>query len=140
MICRTCKFWKAPIDFGIRKSTGKYHTQCRRCRSDYDKEYYYKTKLKRLQLKAATQSARREEKKQFIRAYKANIGCQDCGEKDPIVLTFDHTNGKNYTIANMFNFSIENIIKEIEDCKCEVVCANCHARRTEKRRQSGISV
>lgn len=56
--------------------------------------------------------------------------CADCGEKDPIVLEFDHLDpkNKNYNISNMMSYSWEKIEKEIE--KCQVVCANCHRRRT----------
>ena len=58
--------------------------------------------------------------------------CVDCGEKDPIVLEFDHRDPKNKfkVIAKMLSghYSWESVRREIE--KCEVRCANCHRRKT----------
>lgn len=58
--------------------------------------------------------------------------CVDCGEKDPIVLEFDHRDPKTKfkVIAKMLSghYSWESVRKEIE--KCEVRCANCHRRKT----------
>jgi len=59
--------------------------------------------------------------------------CVDCGETDPIVLQFDHIKeNKNFAIASAGNFVWDKIEKEIK--KCEVRCANCHARKTHKER------
>jgi len=58
--------------------------------------------------------------------------CIDCGETDPIVLDFDHTDKKNKfkSVSQMLcgHYSFETILKEIK--KCEIRCANCHRRRT----------
>ena len=58
--------------------------------------------------------------------------CIDCGEKDPIVLDFDHIdrNNKFKTVSQMLcgHYSFETILKEIN--KCEIRCANCHRRKT----------
>lgn len=56
-------------------------------------------------------------------------------ESDPIVLDFDHVRGKKLgNIATLINEckAIQVIKDEID--KCEVVCANCHRRRTHHRR------
>jgi hypothetical protein len=70
----------------------------------------------------------------FIRRYKALVGCVDCGIKNPIVLEFDHLDGskKIGNISNMVDRRLSALKKEIR--KCEVVCANCHRIRTEKRK------
>jgi hypothetical protein len=62
--------------------------------------------------------------------------CVDCGESDPVVLDFDHLPGfeKRFTISRAVGASTRSwkaIHAEIE--KCEVVCANCHRRRTAAR-------
>jgi len=59
-------------------------------------------------------------------------GCTDCGEKDPIVLEFDHKEPahKELDVSRLIGKSIKRLQKEID--KCEVVCANCHKRRTAK--------
>jgi hypothetical protein len=59
-------------------------------------------------------------------------GCVDCGERDPIVLDFDHVRGeKRENIARMYNWNTESV--RVELAKCEVRCANCHRRMTAKR-------
>jgi len=70
----------------------------------------------------------------FLRAYLSHHPCVDCGEKDPIVLEFDHVKGnkKNAVSQLAGKASLATISKEIE--KCVVRCANCHRRRHAKER------
>ena len=60
--------------------------------------------------------------------------CADCGEKDPIVLEFDHRipSDKFKQVSRMLSghYSWNTILKEIE--KCDIRCANCHRRKTHK--------
>ena len=64
--------------------------------------------------------------------------CTDCGDADPVVLEFDYLEGKLFDIGTALPCNNwESILAEIE--KCEVVCANCHRRRT-KRRQNSMRV
>ena len=74
------------------------------------------------------------ERREYIRAYKKERGCQDCGYSEHVVaLQFDHVRGtKKAHVSNMLNCSWETLLKEIE--KCEVVCANCHHVRTMSER------
>jgi len=68
----------------------------------------------------------------FIRAAKSE-GCIDCGEMDPVVLEFDHVTGdKVRQISIMRSYRLPLLVAEIG--KCEVRCANCHRRITERRR------
>jgi len=48
-------------------------------------------------------------------------------------MQFDHLSDKEFVLAKARLFSKKKILEEIH--KCEVVCANCHAERTHKRRQ-----
>ena len=64
--------------------------------------------------------------------------CVDCGEKDPIVLDFDHTDPskKFKPISKLLSghwswVSVENEIK-----KCKIRCANCHRRKTYTQQKS----
>jgi len=60
----------------------------------------------------------------------------DCGEDDPIVLEFDHLPEfeKKFNISHAISGSTRSwrLIKSEID-KCEVVCSNCHKRRTARR-------
>jgi hypothetical protein len=55
----------------------------------------------------------------------------DCGEDDIVVLEFDHLRDKRHNVSAMTTELWHHI--EAEIAKCEVVCANCHKRRTDWR-------
>jgi L-lysine 2,3-aminomutase len=63
----------------------------------------------------------------------SNGHCADCGLQDPKVLEFDHVGGKRANVSTLVHegYSTRRIAQEIE-C-CEVVCVNCHRRRTARR-------
>ena len=60
-----------------------------------------------------------------------------CGESDPEVLQFDHTDPteKSLGIARMVGggYSISAIKEEMD--KTQILCANCHARKTAKEQE-----
>ena len=74
----------------------------------------------------------------FIRKQKKGP-CEDCGGTfPPECMQFDHVRGeKHYTVASMVANSEAKILEEI--AKCALVCANCHAIRTEAQRQANPS-
>ena len=75
------------------------------------------------------------ERTQWLLDYFVEHPCADCGETDPVVLEFDHLRDKRFNIGpELANYAWEDIVEEI--AKCEVVCANCHRRRTARRRGS----
>ncbi|MCF8784124.1 hypothetical protein [Rhodococcus ruber] len=70
----------------------------------------------------------------FIRNYKLEQGCADCGYREHAeALEFDHLPGVNKLahVGEMMMHSRAAI--EAEIAKCEVVCANCHRVRTKGR-------
>ncbi len=70
--------------------------------------------------------------KTYIWRYLSDHKCIDCGEKDPIVLEFDHIRDKTFTISSIGrDRTLGEVKKEIE--KCEVRCANCHRRKTARQ-------
>lgn len=74
--------------------------------------------------------------KQWMVEIKA-APCSDCGNCFPTCcMDFDHREGtvKKFNVGSMFahHYSRELIETEIE--KCELVCANCHRIRTQKRK------
>ena len=56
-----------------------------------------------------------------------------CGERDPIVLEFDHVGEKSASIAELLSDGASMKAVDAEIARCEVVCANCHRRRTAIR-------
>ena len=71
----------------------------------------------------------------FVHDYLSRNPCVDCGETDPVVLQFDHRDDVVKTInvsdARRRCWSLKRLSSEI--AKCEVRCANCHARRTARQ-------
>jgi hypothetical protein len=61
--------------------------------------------------------------------------CTDCGDVDPVVLEFDHLRDKLMNVSWLVRGWRWDAV-EAEIAKCEVVCANCHRRRTYTRQQS----
>ena len=100
----------------------------------WHRDYYARTKETRIELKRADQKRQRTRNRLFIFEYLASHACVDCGEKDPIVLDFDHLHSKIKDVSDMSSsgWSIRKIQEEID--KCEVRCSNCHRRITHKRR------
>lgn len=73
--------------------------------------------------------------RQIVQEIKEKNPCVDCHNFYPyFVMEFDHVRGEKY--ANVSALAVEGslrlILKEIQ--KCDVVCSNCHAFRTEERR------
>lgn len=68
--------------------------------------------------------------REFIWNYKLSHPCS-CGESDPIVLEFDHLANKDKNIAEIQGWSLKRLEREIN--KCQVLCANCHRRKTAKQ-------
>lgn len=63
--------------------------------------------------------------KQWLRDYKVEAGCIDCGyNKHWAALDFDHMDGKTFNLAN--SKSIAQAKAEIERHGCVVRCSNCH--------------
>lgn len=76
-------------------------------------------------------------RKKSIQIDALSLGCKDCGEDDLDVLTFDHVRGtKNFTIAQKISGQATPKELQSEIDKCDVVCANCHMRRTRLRRRN----
>lgn len=95
------------------------------------KRHYYANKEKYLERNARY----RAEIHQFIRSIKETTPCSDCGNYFPYyVMDFDHT-GRADKIKDINYLSSTGRIGALrkELVKCEVVCANCHRKRTHFR-------
>ena len=131
--CSRCHESKPEESFAWRnRAEGKRAPYCRSCQADYMRRHYQANKEL---YKARARAHKRRtllERTQLLLEYFADHPCVDCGETDPVVLEFDHLRDKEFEISRMFVYrSWAALLSEME--KCEVVCANCHRRRTGAR-------
>ena len=121
-ICSKCKKSK------IRNKTSSY---CKGCHNDYQKAYYKKNP------RSIDESSKRRKKEiRDLIILKKDVPCKDCEEKYPYyVMDFDHRPDEekkfNLSEAARHHRSIKSVLEEI--LKCDVVCSNCHRKRTFKR-------
>lgn len=134
--CTKCKVEKELSEFNKKSSTkdGLQKT-CKECQREHSREYY---KLNKERQKKIINEARRKRVKDGRKKYfniLRSSSCVDCGEKNPMVLEFDHRDDvkKIMTINELVHggYSWEKV--EIEMAKCDVRCANCHRIRTAEQ-------
>jgi len=131
-ICTKCQHQKDVLSFPARKTSKDGRASwCRACyKENWDVRYYenhqhYRNSHNTSRRKIREQNARK------VFEYLTHHPCVSCGESDPIVLEFDHRDRveKSGNIANMIvNSSWTRVESEIE--KCDVLCANCHRRKS----------
>jgi hypothetical protein len=132
--CYRCNQAKPAGDFAWkRRARDQRDSLCRPCRSEYGKEHYAANRERYIEQARVSKEALRLERTRYLLNFFKTHPCVDCGESDPVVLEFDHLENKAFSIgAKLVQFAWQTILDEIE--KCEVVCANCHRRRTAQRR------
>jgi len=131
--CDRCGDLKPFSDFGWRGRKGaRLDNCCRECRARYKHEHYVKNKEIYVERALRRKRQIRAERAQYLIALFRTLPCADCGERDPLVLEFDHRTDKTFNIGEGLS---ERSWQALEDeiAKCDVVCANCHRRRTAKR-------
>ena len=117
--CSTCQR-DLPVDDFARSRKNRFrggrHYSCREC--DSNKSYLL---WKR--------------NRQVIQEAK-DVPCMDCGVCYPFwIMQFDHRDPdkKDFTLGGYSARALQKVKDEI--AKCDIVCANCHADRTHKRRE-----
>jgi hypothetical protein len=132
--CYRCGELKPAEDFSWRrKERGQRDSFCRPCRSAYGKEHYAANRQRYIDQAGIVKRKLARERTIYLIRYFETHPCVDCGESDPIVLEFDHIGEKSFTIGNELSRRNWRAILD-EMGKCDVVCANCHRRRTGRRR------
>lgn len=108
---------------------------CKPCRRKYDSAHHARRSSDSKSRKVSLQAARRQELADRLNEYLASHPCVDCGERDVVVLEFDHRDSSNKLseVSRLVQSgnSWLNIFKEVS--KCDVRCCNCHRRRTAKQ-------
>jgi len=103
--------------------------------------YQMNEKTGHIEAKYMSLSARYRAKKKnqfkkfnFLSRYKKLVGCAFCGYKEhSVALHFDHVDPKekSFTISQGYKSKGMDILKK-EVRKCQVLCANCHAVKTNE--------
>lgn len=131
--CPRCKKEKPIEAFSYKnKRKEKRQSYCKKCSQESIKNHYKNNKEYYLQKAQKRNHRLREKIKTYIWDYLSSHPCIDCGEKDPIVLEFDHQKDKIKAVSEIIkgNYPTKTIEKEI--AKCVVRCANCHRRKTAR--------
>lgn len=135
MICSRCQVDKSEDQFTLKnRATGQRQSCCRSCRSEIGKEWYAKNKDRHVASTKRNKAKFLGENRKFLLDYLLRHPCVDCGEKDPIVLTFDHVRGtkRECVSVSVVARTLPSLKAEVD--KCEVRCFNCHARKTARER------
>ncbi len=92
--CSKCGQIKDESEFSWSIKGIKKHSICKPCRSNEHSNYYERNKEKVLKYKWERQMRKREDAGHYVYSYLNSHSCIDCGETDPVVLTFDRVRGK----------------------------------------------
>jgi hypothetical protein len=131
--CGRCGVVKSVGEFAHRrKARGQLDNYCRTCRAAYKREHYAANRQRYIAMAQARKRDLARERASLLLEFFDSHSCVDCGENDPIVLEFDHLDDKRFGISKgLRDHSWQAVVEEM--AKCDVVCANCHRRRTARR-------
>jgi hypothetical protein len=131
--CPKCGQVKPLTEFAFKhKVRGVRQWCCRSCNAAYKLSWYARNRHKHLHKVRAVRDKASANNRARTWSYLAQHPCVDCGEKDPVVLEFDHLRDKLKDIGYMVTAGFTWSTIELEIAKCEVRCANCHRRRTAR--------
>ena len=135
--CSGCHVVKPVEEFNFKhRVKGVRHSYCRECGKRLTRSHYKRNKRSYLDRNTRAYQRHRE----LIRQAKSRP-CADCGVQYPYyVMDFDHRDGeeKLFELNSVARKTITGILREIE--KCDVVCANCHRERTQRRWLAGLGM
>lgn len=101
---------------------------CKPCLADYERERYHNGDRVR---KIRNRNTQVERTRQKYWDFLCSSVCDNCGNSDPEVLECDHRepSEKSFNVSEMiWYYSWSRIKSEID--KCDILCANCHRKRT----------
>ena len=123
---------RSTSSLGVEGSARSATPSGRPCRSAYGRAHYLANRQRYVDQARDQKRRLARERTAYLIEYFATHPCADCGETDPVVLEFDHLRDKRFNIGSALAYrNWASIVAEME--KCEVVCANCHRRRTFTR-------
>lgn len=130
--------WRENNKEKIKKKGEEYrktHPVDKEKKKEYHKQYYSINKEHFKEETKKNRKKRVEVLQDFIYKDLSKKSCVDCGEKNILVLEYDHLRDKEFNVSTKVmqakkSTTIEILKKEIE--KCEVRCSNCHRKKTAK--------
>lgn len=136
--CTMCKTEKALSEFNRHKGRKDgLQNMCRHCNSARSRQYYVDHHDKHRVVMRAKNAAYVQRAHEYVLRILLQSSCA-CGESDPLVLDFDHRDPttKELDISHAIQNGWSPMRLEVEIGKCDIVCANCHRRRTAEQIQS----
>jgi hypothetical protein len=132
--CTKCATDKPIAEFVKRqKSKDGRGYWCKACLREHNRVYYQISPNRRI-ANAKAKVGIIEASRLHVLAFLRDHPCVDCGERDPVVLQFDHRDRaeKVMEVSQAISqlWTLPRLICEIE--KCDVRCANCHRRKTAR--------
>lgn len=136
--CTICKHPKPRSAFNANPAkSDRLQTMCRDCGKAASKAYYRKNRKKHKALVKERRQRLRREVQERLRVILSALKCADCPETDIVVFEFDHVRGKKVAdVSKLVTNGAPWSVVEAEMKKCDVVCANCHRKRTARRNGS----
>src|SRR5437867_269698 len=98
----------------MKRNRREYFAKYRANRQEYFAKYRAAHRSETLQYLAAYRAAHRE----FLRRFKSEKGCADCGERDSVVLDFHHLEPgqREHSVSQMVAQSMDAILRELAKC------------------------
>jgi hypothetical protein len=131
-VCTGCNVSKPIEQFSVKnKKTGRRGYRCRSCVATYGREHYRRNKSAYLAKNRRNKPKYKRRNRSKKAEYVADLACVDCGEKDPVVLEFDHRDGAE-KLANVSRLMAAHSWAKVsaEIAKCDLRCVNCHRKHT----------
>jgi hypothetical protein len=133
--CRQCGDLLDVSCFGLKYPDREIRVgACRACVRETSRAHYLRNRGSYKARAAANNVRIKAANREKLREYLRGSCCIDCGIGDLVVLEFDHRpqEHKRADVSTLVGtaFSWSTISKEI--AKCDVVCANCHRKRTAR--------
>ncbi len=132
-LCSCCEISKDESEYN--KKRNGLQPYCKVCQRERARKQYSENKDHQKKIIQRGKKARRVVSHQYIlELFKS--GCVDCGITDPEVLEWDHLGDKYCLISKLLSEGSSKVRLDRELSKCDLVCANCHRKRTYKRTPS----
>ena len=131
--CSKCGLTLPLSAFAFRsRANDLRHNVCKTCSRVYQATYYQSNSDRYKAHRRVNQPRYRRERRRLLLEYLKDKQCVDCGERDPVVLDFDHVRGvKTGDVGRMLGrYAWARILDELK--KCQIRCANCHRRKTAR--------